>query len=172
MTQNGLNGPHANARGVQSCGKCPATRMGTGLDPSCFIDRFEAQAQADIAEMPPSACAANECPAIVQLGLRAEIGVDELSQFVADKDTPGPIAFGLMPAEIDDLYALAIKPAHIAQRQSSDLSDTHPSHDAQCQRRLVPETVAAHFSDNENPLDLLGCEHLCLCHLPVFHKEK
>lgn len=172
MTKRGLNGPHANARGVQSCGKCPATRMGTGLDPSCFIDRFEAQAQADIAEMPPSACAANECPAIVQLGLRAEIGVDELPEFVADENTARFVPFGLVLAEIDDLYALAIKPAHIAQRQSSNLSDTHPSHDAQCQCRLVPEAVAARFSDHENPFDLLGCEHLCLCHLPVFHKEK
>ncbi len=137
-----------------------------------FIDGFEAQAQTDIAEMSPSACAGNECPAIAQLGLRGEIGVDQLPKFVADKDTPGAIAFGLMPAEIDDLYTLAIKPAHIAQRQSNDLSDAHPSHDAQCQRRLVPKPIAARFSDHENPLDLLRCEHLCLCHLPVFHKEK
>jgi hypothetical protein len=60
-----------------------------------------------------------------------------------------------MPAEIDDLYALAIKPAHIAQRESSDFPDTHPSHDAQCQRRLVSEPIAARFSDHENPFDLL-----------------
>ncbi len=101
MTQSGLNGPHPYPSGVQSCGKCPATRMGTGLDPRSFIDRFEAQAERHIAEMSPSACAAYECPGIVQFGLRGEIGVDELPEFVSDKDTPGPIAFGLMPAEID-----------------------------------------------------------------------
>ncbi len=172
MTHRLLNRRHADASSVQARGEGPATRMGTGLNPRSFIDRFEAQAERHIAEMASSACAANESLAIVQLGLRGEIGVDELSQFVADKDTPGPIAFGLMPAEIDHLNALLIKPAHIAQGQSSDLSDAHPSHDAQCQCRLVPEPIDARFSDNENPLDLLGCEHLCLCHLPVFHKEK
>lgn len=108
-----------------------------------FIDGFEAQAERHIAEMSRSACAANESPAIAQLGLRGEIGIDELSQFIADKDTPGAIAFGLMPAEIDDLYTLAIKPAHIADRKCSDFPDTHPCHDAQCQCCLVPETILA-----------------------------
>ena len=88
MTQGSLNGPHANASSVQACGKGPATRMGTGLDPRSFIDRFEAQAKRHIAEMASSPCAANESLAIVQLGLRGEIGVDELSQFVADDMHP------------------------------------------------------------------------------------
>lgn len=60
--------------------------MAAGFDACLCVNRFETQAQTDVAEMATSASAANECLAIVKLADLSEIEVQQLSQLVRDKN--------------------------------------------------------------------------------------
>ena len=56
--------------------------MAARADACGQVDRFKAQAQADVAEMPASACAANECPAVVQIADRGQVAVEQLAKLI------------------------------------------------------------------------------------------
>ncbi len=62
--------------------------MAAGSDAGLSVDRFEALAQTDIAEMSTSASATNEGPAVIKLTDLCEIDVKQLPQLVTDKDAP------------------------------------------------------------------------------------
>lgn len=62
--------------------------MAAGSDAGLSVDRFEALAQTDIAEMSTSASATNEGPAAIKLTDLCEIDVKQLPQLVTDKDAP------------------------------------------------------------------------------------
>lgn len=83
-----LDRGHADTGSVQARRERPASGMAARADACAEIDRFEAQAQADVAEMPASARAANECPAVVQIADRGEIGVEQLAKLVRDEHAP------------------------------------------------------------------------------------
>ena len=55
MTERILNRAHPDACCVEPRCECPAPRVTARLDASCGVDRFEAQAQTDIAEVTASA---------------------------------------------------------------------------------------------------------------------
>lgn len=167
MAHRLLDRHHSDARSVQPRRKRPAPRVTARLDACCLIDRFETQAQTDIAEMPTSASAANERPGIAHPLKRREILVQQLSQLVRDEDAPCTISLRLMLAEIDDRDSFAIQPAHVTDCERSDFTDTHPRHDAERQGDLVPVTVIARFCDPHDALDFVSREDLRLRHFPV-----
>ena len=56
--------------------------MARCADTRCRVDRFEAQAQADIAEVAVGPCAANEGPMIVELADGGKIVVQQLAKLI------------------------------------------------------------------------------------------
>lgn len=85
VTKQMLNRPHSDAQRIFLRCECPTTAVTRCAYSSCQIDRFEAQAQRDIAEVPSSTSAANECLAPVEFSDRCKIAVQHLLKVVTDE---------------------------------------------------------------------------------------
>lgn len=75
MAEQMLNRSHPDAHFIAPRCHRSSARMAARIDARFRIDRFEPQAQTDIAEMPTSPSAANEGPMIVKLADRGQIAV-------------------------------------------------------------------------------------------------
>ena len=108
MAHRLLNRCHADASSVEPRCERSAAAVAARFDACSRVDRFEAKAQADVAEMPARARAAYEGPLIIKLADLGEIDVQDLSELVRDEDPARAMALRLMLAEMNDIDSLAI----------------------------------------------------------------